>query len=155
MAAYAEQQTALRRDASVAKEEPQEYCNQLAAATPGVEQFRSIHGSIESRQWTLIANTSAPRWMVVRAKAGPPDGWAPPRPGIAKLDFQPPLGPALTALSSHFLAYAPAESGNLADSRKSAAMKEVFGAPQGYFTWRGRKYSYILTPELPCFPLLQ
>ena len=43
----------------------------------------------------------------------------------------------------------------LAESEKSAAIREVFGAPQGEFTWRGRKYSYTLTPELPCFPQLQ
>jgi len=154
MAAYAEQQTALRRDVSLPNEEPQEYCDQLAMATPGVEELRNNHGSIQSRQWTLIANGSAPRWTFVRAKDGPPDGWA-PKPGIAKLDFQPPLEPALAAGSSHFLAYTPVQSGSLEDSRKSAAVREVFGAAQGDFTWRGRKYSYTLTSELPCFPLLQ
>ena len=154
MAAYAEQQAALRRAASFPKEELQEHCDQLAAATPGVEELRATHGSIESRQWTLIANGSAPRWAFLRAKDGPPDGWA-PKPGIAKLDFQPPLEPALTAGSSHFLAYAPVESESLQDSQKSAAVRQVFGAAQGDFTWRGRKYSYTLTSELPCFPLLQ
>jgi len=154
MAAYAQTQLALRQDAIPPKEEPQGHCDQLAAATPGVEELRTNHGSIESRQWTLVANGSAPRWAFVRAKDGPADGWA-PKPGIAKLDFQPPLEPALTAGSSRFLAYAPVESDSLDDSRKSAAMNEVFGAAQGHFTWRGRKYSYSLTPELPCFPLLQ
>ncbi len=154
MAAYAEQQAALRQGATLPKEELQEQCDQLATATPGVEELRTNHGSIESRQWTLIANGSAPRWAFVRAKDGPPDGWA-PKPGIAKLDFQPPLEPALTAGSSHFLAYAPVESHSPDDSRKSATVKDVFGAAQGYFTWRGRKYSYTLTSELPCFPRLQ
>ncbi len=90
----------------------------------------------------------------MRTKDGPPDGWA-PKPGIAKLDFQPPLGPAVTAGASHFLAYAPVESDGPADAQKTAAVREVFGAAQGGFTWRGRKYSYTLTSELPCFPLLQ
>ena len=30
----------------------------------------------------------------------------------------------------------------------------LFGAAQGEFTWRGKKYSYTVTPELPCFPKL-
>ncbi|HEY9157240.1 hypothetical protein [Candidatus Binatus sp.] len=154
MAAYAEQQTALRREASLPSEEPREHCDQLAMATPGVEELRNNHGSIQSRQWTLVANGSAPRWAFVRAKDGPPDGWA-PKPGIAKLDFQPPLEPALTAGSSHFLAYAPVDSASFEESRKSATVREVFGAAQGRFTWRGRRYSYTLTSELPCFPLLQ
>jgi len=154
MAAYAEQQAALRREVSLPKEEPQEVCDQLALATPGVEELRTTRGSIESRQWMLIANGSASRWAFVRAKDGPPDGWM-PKPGIAKLDFQPPLEPALTAVSSHFLAYAPVESISPDDSQKSAIMREVFGAAQGEFSWRGRKYSYTLTSELPCFPLQQ
>jgi hypothetical protein len=154
IAAYAEQQTALRRDVSLPKESLQERCDQLATAAPGIEELRTTHGSIESRQWTLIPNGSAPRWAFVRAKDGPPDGWA-PKPGIAKLDFQPPLEPALRAGFSHFLAYAPIESDSLEDSQKSATARDIFGAAQGDFTWRGRKYSYTLTSELPCFPLLQ
>ncbi len=154
MADYAEQQTALRRDLSLPKEDLREHCDQLAKATPGVEEIRNNHGSIESRQWTLTADGSAPRWAFVRVKDAPSDGWA-PKPGIAKLDFQPPLDPALTVGSSHFLAYAPLESHSLEDSQKSAAVSDFFGAAQGDFTWRGRKYSYTLTSELPCFPLLQ
>jgi len=154
IAAYAEQQTALRRDASLPKEELDEHCDQLAMATPGVEELRNNHGSIESRQWTLVANGSASRWAFVRPKDAPPDGWA-PKPGIGRLDFQPPLESALTARSSLFLAYAPVESYSPEDSQKSATARELFGAAQGDFTWRGRKYSYTLTSELPCFPLLQ
>jgi len=154
MAAYAEQETAIRGEASFPNEKPQVHCDQLATATPGVEELRITHGSIESRQWTLVANGAELRWAFVRAKDGAPDGWA-PKPGIAKLDFQPPLKPVLAAASSLFLAYAPLESQSLEDSQKSATLKQVFGAAQGGFTWRGRKYSYTLTSGLPCFPLLQ
>jgi hypothetical protein len=150
MAAYAEQQAALRRDASH-PQEPREHCDQLARATPGVEELRNNHGTIESRQWKLVANGTSPRWAVVRAKDGSPDGWA-PKPGIDKLNFQPPIEPAISSGSSHFLAYAPVEGQALDDSQKSATVREVFGAAQGEFTWRGRKYSYTLTPQLPCFP---
>ena len=152
--AYAEQQTALRNEASNPKEDDQEHCNQLAMAAPGVEELRINQGAVESRQWTLLANGATHRWVFVRAPDASNGGWA-PKPGVDKLNFQPPLEPALTAGTSHFLAYAPVQSEGLQESEKSAAMREVFGAAQGEFTWRGRKYSYTLTPELPCFPQLQ
>jgi len=154
LAAYAEQEAAIRGETSFPNEKPQVHCDQLATATPGVEELRITDGAIESRQWTLIANGTALRWAFVRAKDGAPDGWA-PKPGIAKLDFQPPLKPDFAAGSSLFLAYAPLQSQSLEDSQKSATLKQVFGAAQGGFTWRRQKYSYTLTSGLPCFPLLQ
>lgn len=152
MAAYAAQQTAIRNEASQPKDEPR--CDQLATATPGVEELRINRGSVESRQWMLTSNGVSPRWTFVRGQDGSPDGWA-PKPGLDKLNFQPPVEPALTAGSRHFLAYAPVERDNLEDSQKSSTVQQVFGAAQGDFTWRGRKYSYTLTPQLPCFPQLQ
>jgi hypothetical protein len=149
--AYAQQETALRRDASGP---PQEHCDELVTASPGVEEVRSNHGTVESRQWTLIANGSARRWVFVRVNDGSPDGWA-PKPGIDKLNFQPPLEPALAASPDLFLAYAPVDGQTPADSRQSATTREVFGPAQGGFTWHGRKYSYTLSSELPCFPRLQ
>lgn len=154
MQAYAEQQTALRNEVSQPKEELQEHCDQLALAPPGVEEIRTRQGAIESRQWNLVADGSAPRWAFARTKDASPDGWA-PKPGLDKLNFQPPLEPALSSRSSVFLAYAPIDNATIDDSRKSATVREVFGAAQGNFTWRGRKYSYTLTPELPCFPQVQ
>src|ERR1700722_19117498 len=154
METYAEQQTALRNDASNPTGETPQTCDQLAAATPGVEELRINQGNIESPQWTLIGNGSDHHWVFVRVPDASAGGWA-PKPGLDKLDFQPPLGPALAAGSSHFLAYAPIQSQSLGESDKSAAISQVFGAPQGEFTWRGRKYSYTLTAQLPCFPQLQ
>lgn len=151
---YAAQQTALRDNASNPGGATQQSCDQLAAATPGVEELRINQGAVESRQWTLIGNGSEHRWVFVKAPDASAGGWA-PKPGLDKLDFQPPVGPALASGSSHFLAYAPAQSQSLAESEKSDTIRGVFGAPQGEFTWRGRKYSYTLTPELPCFPQLQ
>jgi hypothetical protein len=153
MEAYAAQQTALRNDVSNPGGDSPQQCDQLATATPGVEELRINHGVVESRQWTLLGNGSAHRWVFVRAPDASADGWA-PKPGLDKLDFQPPLEPALAAGSNHFLAYAPVQSASLAESDRSAIAREEFGAAQGEFTWRGRKYSYRLTPELPCFPEL-
>jgi hypothetical protein len=153
MQAIADQQTALRNEASSPDQASQEHCDQLATATPGVEEIRINQGAVESRQWTLIGDGSAHRWVFVRAPDASADGWA-PKPGLDKLNFQPPLEPALTAGSSHFLAYAPVQSGDVAENQKSATVRDLFGAAQGEFTWRGRKYNYTLTPELPCFPQL-
>jgi hypothetical protein len=154
METYAEQQIALRNNASNPTGETQQTCDQLATATPGVEELRFNQGKVESRQWTLIGNGPDHRWVFVRAPDASAGGWA-PKPGLDKLDFQPPLESALATGSSHFLAYAPVQSQSLAESEKSAAISQVFGAPQGEFTWRGRRYSYTLTPQLPCFPQLQ
>ncbi|MGB8684382.1 MAG: hypothetical protein WCD12_15965 [Candidatus Binatus sp.] len=152
--AYADQQTALRTDASLPKDDLQEHCDQLVAATPGVEELRINQGAIESRQWTLLGNGSDHRWVFVRAPDSSSGGWA-PKPGLDKLNFQPPLEPALTPGSSHFLSYAPVQTDSLDESQKSDTIRQVFGTAQGEFTWRGRAYSYTLTPELPCFPQLQ
>jgi hypothetical protein len=151
---YAAQQTALRDNASNPTGDTQQSCDQLATAPPGVEELRINQGAVESRQWTLIGNGSEHRWVFVSAPDASAGGWA-PKPGLDKLDFQPPVGPALASGSSHFLAYAPVQSQSLAESERSDTIRGVFGAPQGQFTWRGRKYSYTLTPELPCFPQLQ
>jgi hypothetical protein len=148
---YAEQQTALRNDAS----RPQnEHCDELVAATPGVEEIRLHQGAVESRQWTLIANGANWRWVFVRTTDGSPEGWA-PKPGIDKLNFEPRLEPTLSTGANVFLAYASVDPQNPADSPRSAALRDTFGTPQGGFTWRGRRYAYALTPELPCFPRLQ
>ena len=152
--AYAEQQTALRNNASNPSGENQQTCDQLATAPPGVEELRINQGNVESRQWTLIGNGSDHHWVFVRAPDASAGGWA-PKPGLDKLDFQPPLETALATGSSHFLAYAPVQSQSPGESDKSATISQVFGAPQGEFTWRGRKYSYTMTPQLPCFPQLQ
>ncbi|MDO8432028.1 MAG: hypothetical protein Q7S58_06400 [Candidatus Binatus sp.] len=144
-----------RNGVVVPKEELQEHCNQLARTTPGIEELRMENdGTIESRQWVLVAHDSAPRWAVVSAKNDPSRGWA-PKPGIAQLDFRPQLRPALTKGASQFLAYAPIQSDNYDESLKIATVTEVFGGPQGKFQWRGRTYGYTLTPELVCFPRLE
>jgi hypothetical protein len=149
--AYAQQETALRDEAS----RPQnEHCDELAAATPGVEEIRMNQGAVESRQWTLISNGLDRHWVFVRVTDGSSEGWA-PKPGIDKLGFQPPLEPTLKSRPSVFVAYASIDAQNPADSPKSAALRDSFGAAQGSFTWRGHKYAYALSPELPCFPRLQ
>jgi hypothetical protein len=134
------------------KEELEVHCEQLAQAVPGLEELRvGSNGTIESRQWTLIAHDSAPRWVVVRGKNQARDGWS-PRPGIGKLNFNPPIAPALAKGASRFLAYAPSDVKNYSDLETMATLNEVFGAPQGKFQWRGRTYGYALANELPCYP---
>lgn len=135
--------------------ESQDHCDQLAHATPGIEELRmNRDGTIDSRQWTLIAGDSTARWAVVRAKNQPPGGWM-PKPGIAKLNFQPPLQPALATGFNQFLAYAPIHDGNNEDRQKMETLNAVFGGAQGKFEWRGKAYAYALLKELPCYPPLQ
>jgi hypothetical protein len=150
---YMAEQTALRSGVNSSNEEPPQHCDLLAGATPGVEEIRINHGVVESRQWTLIGNGPSHRWVFVRSPDAAPDGWM-PKPGIDKLAFQPPLESALTPESRHFLAYVPVQTEGVAESDKSVVTRDVFGPAQGEFTWHGRKYSYRLTSELPCFPQL-
>lgn len=150
---YAQQQIAIRNEASRPDPASQEHCDQLVAATPGVEELRINQGAPESRQWTLIGDGTAHRWVFVRTPDGSAAGWA-PKPGLDKLNFQPPVESSLAPGSSHFLAYAPVQTADIAESERSATMRDAFGPAQGEFTWRGRKYSYTVAPELPCFPKL-
>lgn len=136
------------------KEELQVHCEQLARSAPGLEELRmSQNGTIESRQWTLIARDSSPRWAVVRPRNQAPQGWG-PKPGIGKLNFNPPIAPVLARSRGVglFLAYAPIDVKNYDDLQSMATLNEVFGAPQGKFQWRGRTYGYSLAKELPCYP---
>jgi hypothetical protein len=151
--AYAAEQTAIRNEASRPDPASQEHCDQLVAATPGVEELRINQGAPESRQWTLIGDGAAHRWVFVRTPDSSAAGWA-PKPGLDKLNFQPPVEPSLASGSSHFLAYAPVQTADIAESQRSSTIRDVFGPAQGEFTWRGRKYSYTVAPELPCFPKL-
>jgi hypothetical protein len=148
--------TPLARDGRVVpKEELQEHCDQLARTPPGIEELRMrSDGTIESRQWVLVTHDAAPRWAIVNMTNDQSSGWR-PKPGIAQLDFRPPLQPALTKGTSRFLAYAPMQSDNYDESIKLATVTEVFGEPQGKFQWRGKAYGYTLAPELVCFPRLQ
>src|SRR5258708_28285202 len=98
MEAFADQETALRNEASRPDETSQEHCDQLATAAPGVEEIRINQGKVESRQWTLIGDGSAHRWTFLRAPDASAEGWA-PKPGLDKLNLQPPLEPPLTAPS--------------------------------------------------------
>jgi hypothetical protein len=132
----------------------QTHCEQLARSAPGLEELRmSQSGTIESRQWALIARDSSPRWAVVRPRNQAPQGWG-PKPGIGKLNFNPPIAPVLAKSKGAglFLAYAPIDVKNYDDLQSMATLNEVFGAPQGKFQWRGRTYGFSLTKELPCYP---
>ena len=90
-------------------------------------------------------------WCSPRSQA--PEGWA-PKPGIGKLNFNPPIQPVLAKSKGvgQFLAYAPVDVKNYDDLETMATLNEVFGAPQGKFQWRGRTYGYALAKALPCYP---
>jgi hypothetical protein len=133
-----------------AKENP-DVCDQLLRVPPGVEEVRKTRdGVIESRQFKVTESAGRPTWQVVRADGAPDDAWQ-PKPGITKLLFNPPLYEMLKPEEPKYLAYAPADVVNIADSEKLDSMTTAFGAGIGTFVWRDRKYSYVLVKELPCF----
>ena len=126
-------------------------CDQLLRVPPGVEEVRKTKdGLIESRQWKISENSGGTVWMIVRTREAPKDGWQ-PKPGIAKLLFNPPLYQMPEPDKPKYLAYAPADVVNVSDSEQFDSMTGAFGSGVGTFTWHGRPYSYVLVKELPCF----
>jgi hypothetical protein len=126
-------------------------CDQLLRVPPGVEEVRkNKDGLIESRQWMISQNSGGPAWMIVRTGNAPEDGWQ-PKPGIAKLLFNPPLYQMLEPDKPQYLAYAPANVVNVSDSEQFDSMTGAFGAGVATFKWHDRSYSYVMVKELPCF----
>jgi hypothetical protein len=133
------------------KEDNADQCDQLLRVPPGVEEVRKTKdGLIESRQWKISENSGGTAWIIVRTREAPKDGWL-PKPGIAKLLFNPPLYQMLEPDKPKYLAYAPADVVNVSDSEQFDSMTGAFGSGVGTFTWHGRPYSYVLVKELPCF----
>lgn len=133
-------------------DEQDERCDTLTQSPPGVEEFRKDKDdTVQSRQWRLISTAKGMKWAIVRQKMTPPDGWE-PKPGIAKLNFSPPLANQLSAGGDpKYLAYAPADTETIADSDQMTTVTEVFGPSVGTFQWHGRSYGYVLVDRLPCY----
>jgi hypothetical protein len=128
-------------------------CEQLVRAQPGVEEIRKTKdGVIESRQWKIAETSGDPIWIVARTQSQdtPANAWQ-PKPGVTKLMFDPPLYEMLKPDQPEYLAYAPSDVVNVADSEQFDSMTETFGSGVGTFKWRDRAYSYVLVKELPCF----
>lgn len=135
----------------VPRDEQQDRCDQLLRVPPGVEEVRKTKvGVIESRQWKVAASAGNPAWMMAREKSAPQDSWL-PKPGITKLNFNPPLYEMLEPDKPQFMAYAPASVETPMDSEQFDSMTAAFGTGVGTFQWRGRPYTFVLVKELPCF----
>jgi hypothetical protein len=137
----------------VSNEDNPDKCEQLVRAQPGVEEIRKTKdGVIESRQWKIAQTSGDPIWIVARTQTEntSKDAWA-PKPGISKLLFTPPLYQMLKPDESEYLAYAPTEMVNVADSEQFDSMTEAFGSGEGTFKWHDRSYTFVLVKELPCF----
>ncbi|HEY6393971.1 MAG TPA: hypothetical protein VIX12_01065 [Candidatus Binataceae bacterium] len=146
---------ATNKDMPGTRDDREDRCDQLARVTPGVEEVQELKdGSIETRQWRLVVVNGAPQWALSPSKAGRADGWE-PKPGIAKLNFNPPLPSLLSANKPVFLSYAPSQSSSITDSELMTSVSETFGPNSGMFQWRGRVYGFTLVGKLPCFPVLK
>jgi hypothetical protein len=135
------------------KDDNADKCDQLVRAPIGVEEVRkNKDGAIESRQWKIAETSGDPTWIVVRTQSQntSADAWQ-PKPGIAKLLFNPPLYQMLKPDEPQYLAYAPSDVVNVSDSEQFDSMTGAFGSGVGTFKWHERSYSYVLVKELPCF----
>ena len=132
-------------------EDQEERCDALVGAPPDIEEVRKNKDDvIEARQWRLV-NPAQPRWMIVRTRTGPVDGWE-PKPRIGRLQFSPPLLEQLDYKKTRFIAYAPNNLDSVDNSRAMTSITEAFGEPAGTFQWRGTTYGYTMVSQLPCFP---
>jgi len=134
-------------------EDSADKCDQLLRAPVGVEEVRkNKSGEIESRQWKIAQTSGEPIWIVASSQSedSAKNAWQ-PKPGITNLLFNPPLNQVLEPDKPEYLAYAPADVVNVADSEQFDSMTTAFGAGIGTFKWRERSYSYVLVKELPCF----
>ena len=130
-------------------EEQDSRCDSLETWSPKVEEVRLKNGAIETRQWRIV-DQEGPHWMFTRSMTAPQDGWE-AKPGIDKLNFSPPLESQLKEDEPTFLAYAPNDADNVADSQAMTTMTEAFGPAVGTFQWRDKTYGFALAEKLPCF----
>jgi len=78
-------------------------------------------------------------------------GWV-PAGNFVRLDFQPPLQPALTPGSVTYVAYAPADARDPTEEGQLKALNLAFGPESGSFRSNGRVYRYSAVHQLPCLP---
>jgi hypothetical protein len=92
-----------------------------------------------------------PQWVPIPNPHADATGWL--QAGhFTKMDFQPPLQPALTPGSSTYVAYAPADARDETEQGQLNTLNAAFAPESGTFHWNGRVYRYSALHKLPCHP---
>ena len=92
-----------------------------------------------------------PQWVSIPNPHAGATGWLQAE-NFTKMDFQPPLQPALTLGSSTYVAYAPADARDETEEGQLNTLNLAFAPESGTFHWNGRVYRYSAVHKLPCHP---
>jgi hypothetical protein len=113
-----------------------------------IELRTGADGTPQYRYMGVDRSSNEIRWVPIIDATTDPEGWS-PAVNFTKMDFEPPLGPAIPRRGNRYLAYAPHNPQNQAEQQGLQAFGDCFGEPVGTFRWHGRLYSYWLPDELP------
>lgn len=133
-----------------------EACDDLAsefsAEVPSLIELRTDKGgATRYRDLGLAGSEVDPQWVPLPNPHADAAGWV-QAGNFLKMDFQPPLQPALTPDSVTYVAYAPADVRNPTEQGQLNALNLAFGPDFGSFRWNGRVYRYSAVHKLPCRP---
>jgi hypothetical protein len=124
----------------------------FAAEVPQLVELRTDKaGSTRYRDLALGGTEVDPQWVPMPNPHADATGWI-PAGNFVKLDFQPPLQPALTPGSVTYVAYAPADARDATGEGQLKALNQSFGPEFGSFRSNGRVYRYSAVHQLPCLP---
>ncbi len=124
---------------------------QFAAEVPSMIELRTDKAGATSYRDLRLAGTDVdPQWVPIATK-GNAAGWLPAH-NFTRMDFEPPLRPALKPGSVLYVAYAPADVRNSTEQGQLKTFDSAFGPASGTFRWNGREYHYSALHELPCLP---
>ncbi len=128
-----------------------ELASQFAGEVPSLVELRTDKsGATKYRDLRLAGTEVDPQWVPVPTK-GNAAGWLPAH-NFTRMDFEPPLRPALQPGSVIYVAFAAAEARDSTEQGRLKALDSAFGPTSGTFRWNNREYRYSALHELPCLP---
>jgi hypothetical protein len=126
--------------------------SQFAAEVPSLVELRTDKaGNSRYRDIRLAGTEVDPQWVPMPNPHADATGWV-HAGNFTKMEFEPPLQPALTPGSVTYVAYAPADARNATEQGQLKALDSAFGPASGSFRWNGRVYRYAAVHKLPCLP---
>jgi hypothetical protein len=127
-------------------------CDELSQEVPMLVELKTDKtGVTRYRELSLVGSDLDPAWAAMPNQDTKDGGWK-LATNFTKMNFQPPLQSELTADSTAFVAYAPADARDVTEQDQLNALEIGFGSAGGTFTWNERPFRYALVHKLPCFP---
>ncbi|HVA39744.1 MAG TPA: hypothetical protein VNF49_03715, partial [Candidatus Binataceae bacterium] len=113
-----------------------EVCDELATEVPMLVELKTDgSGSTRYRELSLGGAEVDPQWEAMPNQGTDSGGWQPAH-NFTTMDFQPPLQNSLSAGSTTYVAYAPAEVQDANEQGELNALTLGFGPDFGTFRWK-------------------